>query len=220
MKEKSPAHSFPSSRSSLRQYQLPLRLINEGFWQGMNLPARAILPPYGLHSNRFGKCFPSESLILKLSGIKKLDTLRKGLKCLETFGLIEIHKVARSGKQGRSNLYYLKPPAIVRPRQDSYYPMYEDFFISGRWAGLFPSEKSAFGVLAVKATLKPSHYPEKFAKFKLDPDWWGCGTIRGNWYELAGISRRAWYEAVKNLNHRGEILPLSKQGYLLTRSEV
>ena len=183
----------------------------------MNPPARAILPPMGLHADDSGKAFPGRDLIQKLSGVKANASFAEGLKRLQELNLLEIMKVARPGKQGRSNLYYLKPPAIW---ESSYYPMIEDFFITGRWAEFSWGEKATFAVLAVKASLKPSHYPEKFAKFREDPDWKGCGVIRGNWYKLAGISRRAWFSSVKNLNHRGEILPLGKGRYLLARSEV
>jgi len=201
----------------MRQYRLPLRLITQGKWADMIPPARAILPIIGLHADPSGKAFPGMILLQKLSGIGNKHTLINGLKCLQELDLLEIQKVARPGKQGRHNLYYLYPPAIW---ESSYYPMYENFLISGRWARLSPGEKSAFAVLAVKATLKPSHYRGRFDKFTEDEDWKGCGVIREFWYKLAGISRRSWFRAVKKLNHRGEILPLANRGYILARQET
>lgn len=185
-----------------RIYRLPLRLITQGKWLRITHSAKAILPILGVHADwHTGISFPGVKLIQELSGIKHRDTIREAIRSLIDLDLLE------KNKEGRRNVYILKPPAIWTGA--SYYPMSEEFILT-EWITLSYVEKAVFGVLAVKAVINDPDVPED------DQDVFGKGEIqKKKWIRLAGIARRSWNEAIEGLIEKGQIVLSEEIDYIV-----
>ncbi|MBA7602351.1 hypothetical protein ES703_09440 [subsurface metagenome] len=193
----------------LRIYRLPLRLITQGKWLRITHSAKAILPVLGVHADDDGICWPGMKIIRYLSGCVRPETARAGIRSLVEMDLIE--KV----RQGRRNVYYLKPPAITEGK--SYYPMSEEFVLTG-WTSLSYVEKAVFAVLAVKATIESRDDPDFPEGFAEDEEWFGAGEIqKKKWQRLAGISHRSCDKAIKGLIEKGQIVLREENRYIVCR---
>lgn len=204
-----------------RIYRLPLRLITQGKWLRITHSAKAILPVLGLHADDSSICFPGVKLIQKLSGIKSRSTIIEATRSLINLDLIE------KNKEGRRNVYILKPPAIWEGA--SYYPMSEEF-INTEWITLSYIEKAVFGVLAVKAaienpnvldiSLRDTNLPpwaKRLTEFGDNKGVFGGGIIqKKKWLRLAGVSFPSWDTAIEGLIEKGQIV-LSKENDYIVR---
>jgi len=206
-----------------RIYRLPLRLITQGKWLRISHSAKAVLPAIGIHVDDNSIAFPGMKIIRQLSGCIRPETARGGIYSLIEWDLIE------KKRQGRHNVYYLKPPAIWSG--GSYYPMSEEF-IKIEWRSLSYIEKAVFGVLAVKAGMQNPDWPEidpeqydnlptwalKFAEFGNDEGVFGHAIIqKRKWIRLAGISFPSWDTAVKGLFEKGQIVLGEENDYIIHR---
>ncbi len=203
-----------------RIYRLPLRLITQGKWRAISHAAQAILPAIGLYADKDdGKAFPGIKIIQKLSGCRTKATVIVGIRSLIKMDLID--KV----REGRRNIYFLKPPAILKIR-GSYYPMSEEF-IKTEWINMSYIEKAVFGVLAVKAAIQNPDWPDipltsdlppwaqRFVEFGDDENVFGHGIIqREKWTRLAGVSRQSWVRAIQGLIDKGKIVVTGKIEYI------
>ena len=182
-------------------------MITQGKWLRITHSAKAILPVLGVHADDDGKSFPGMKIIRQLSGCIRPETARAGIRSLVEIDLIE--KV----RQGRHNVYYLKPPAIWSG--GSYYPMSEEF-IKTEWINMFYIEKAVFAVLAVKATIENRNDPDFPQGFAEDEDWFGAGEIqRRKWQRLAGITHRSCDKAIKGLIEKGQIVLREENRYII-----
>lgn len=206
---------------SLRTYFLPLLLITRHQWARMSHAAKAILPAIGVHADDNGKAWPGMKLIRQLSGCIRSETVRAGIR-----SLIETHLLEKT-REGRHNVYYLKPPAITVGK--SYYPMSEEF-IKTEWRSLSYIEKAVFGVLAVKAGRQNPDWPDidpeqydnlpawasRVADFGDDEDVFGHAIIqKRKWIRLAGIARSKWDIAIKGLIEKGQIVLSEENHYVI-----
>ncbi len=196
-----------------RIYRLPLNLVTRGKWRDLINTGKAILPVLGLHADDCGVCWPGRELISKLSGIKKLEYVDRGLNCLLRMGLMDKRK--RSGK----NIYTLKENAIRK--SGSYFPMAEGRFTSGWWAKLKPCEKAVFVVLAVKGTIVNLDSFDLFPS-EYDSNEIQCyGYIRPKrWQELTGFCRKSWYNGLAGLVEDGAIRIGSNNQYMLYKYSI
>jgi len=161
-------------------------LITQGKWLRISHSAKAVLPAIGIHVDNNSIAFPGMKIIRQLSGCIRPETARGGIYSLIEWDLIE------KKRQGRHNIYYLKPPAIYQG--GSYYPMSEEF-IKYTWIGMSYIEKAVFGVLAVKATI---NRPELISAG--DSDIFGAGYIQKRKFtRLAGVSFPSWDIAINGL---------------------
>ncbi len=185
--------------------------------------AKAVLPVLGMHADDNGVCWPGVKLIQELTDLYHRDTIREATRSLISLDLIE--KV----RQGRRNVYYLKPPAITVGK--SYYPMSEEF-IKTHWKSLSYVEKAVFAVLAVKAGMQNPDYPDidpdeydnlptwalRLAEVGDDEGVFGHAIIqRKKWERLAGISHRSWDAAIKGLIEKGQIVLSGENHYIIHR---
>lgn len=207
-----------------RIYRLPLRLITQGKWLRITHSAKAILPAIGVHADwHTGISFPGVKVIQELSGIKSRDTIREAIRSLIDLDLLE------KTKEGRRNVYVLKPPAIWTGA--SYYPMSEEFILT-EWTTLSYIEKAVFGVLAVKAVINDPDLPEICLETSADlPPWvhrltefgdtekvFGKGLIqKKKWIRLAGISFPYWDIAIRGLVEKGQIVLSGKNDYIVRK---
>lgn len=209
-----------------RIYRLPLRLISQGKWLRISHTAKAVLPAIAIYADDIGEAFPGMKIIRQLSGCVRPETARAGIRSLVEIGLIQ------KGREGRHNVYYLKPPAIWTG--GSYYPMSEEFINTG-WRSLSSIEKAVFAVLAVKASMQDPDYPDidpddydnlptwalKFAEVEDDEGVFGHARIqRKKWERLAGVSHRSWDTAVKRLFEKGQIVLGEENVYMIHRQGV
>jgi len=203
-----------------RYYRLPLRLITQGKWLRITHGAKAVLPVLGMHADDNGVCWPGVKLIQELTDLYHRDTIREATRSLISLDLIE--KV----RQGRRNVYYLKPPAITVGK--SYYPMSEEF-IKTHWKSLSYVEKAVFGVLAVKAAIEDPDWPDVPEGINLPPwaerlelgddeDVFGHGEIqKKKWIRLAGVSFPSWNTAIEGLVNKDQIVLSGENDYIIRK---
>lgn len=206
-----------------RIYRLPLRLITQGKWLRIMHSAKAILPVLGLHADNSGISFPGVKIIQELSGIKSRSTIIEATRSLIDLDLLE------KNKEGRRNVYILKPPAIWAGA--SYYPMSEEFILT-EWITLSYIEKAVFGVLAVKAvindpdlldisleiTANSPPWIHRFIEFGDTENVFGKGLIqKKKWIRLAGIARRSWNEAIEGLIEKSQIVLSEENDYIIRK---
>ena len=190
--------------------------VEPGTWSDLSKSAQAVLPVLIRHADKHNKARPGEERIAAMSGLLDRKSVRKATRELEERSILEVSKVTtRSGK--RLKQYSLG--AIVRDSTTHHIKGREAVRIpsiqidGGNWARLLPSAKSlamAFWFFSKpRPDLDPDLTEENGGEDWIEGDDFSnylqtrkvdfCNADSSVLREFAGISARAYSEAVKSL---------------------
>ncbi len=187
-------------------FRINKRLIDSYSLANLSNSAKAVYPVLGFFANGSNECYPNITTISAVSGLSK-NTANKGVKDLESSGLLEIKKKSLRGSVA-SSIYKMKIP--LKGTGDIIL-WHKDIVNSGVWHELTPSAKNIYLAMRLSAYIDCNHLLDgeeishaiefnegyKYRKYDF------CMMSNSEISRIAGITYRSFSAAIRRLEHYG-----------------
>jgi hypothetical protein len=188
--------------------------IEPGIWSGLSKSAQAVLPVLIRHADVNGKARPGEERIAAMSGLLDRKSVRKATKVLADSSVLEITKITtRSGNQVKQYKLSMLTNNGTRGRDTIRIPSIQ--IDGGNWARLLPSAKSLAVAFWFFSKTRPDMDPaivedesvqnwlegDDFYEYAEQREFDFCSADPSVLRDFAGISARAYSEAIKSLRN-------------------
>ncbi len=189
--------------------------IEPGIWARLNKSEQAVLPVIVRHADKYGRSFPGEHRISKMTDLDR-KTVRNATHLLERRGLIKTSKF-----RTKTGHWQKKYDAKKICSNDSGVNLPSAIFDIWKWATLRPCAKSLIPVILYFSRPRPEldqnyEYDSVYGRWLERDDFLSYLETRKADYcdaepsilcDFAGISRRSFSSAIKNLVENNIIAP-------------